>query len=87
MGCIPTAPPMIHLIFPKRCGSGKNGASPNVRLAIDHSFQLLMDCFIYFLNSLSFKTAKQEILRGLKWSDMVFRQAPNFLKSIFQLHC
>jgi hypothetical protein len=65
---IPEAPPIIHLIFPHKCGSGKNGAKPKVhdkmsgtfifvRIFIDVSkwfFQLLQKSKWVFFNP--FKT-------------------------------
>lgn len=49
MGCMPTAPPQIHLSLPQMCGSGKNGASPMVRHAKSTNFQSLMICNMFLI--------------------------------------
>jgi len=42
INCIPLAPPAIHFSLPQICGSGKNGAMPNVRQSNMVNFQSLV---------------------------------------------
>ncbi len=50
---MPFAPPAIHRIFPKICGSGKNGAKPNIRqsrIIMRQSFNDFMCLYLLFFN-------------------------------------
>ena len=49
-GVIPIEPPAIHFILPHKCGSGKKGANPSVKVKKKGIFALFKNFILSFFN-------------------------------------